>query len=228
VRLLVPLVAAASALALAGCSSSGDNRPDAGWFQVRPMIMPGQHSTHPQADPFGSLHVPATENGDTALRPTQQAALRAALRRVDCTHLPSLTGSSARVVCDAQSDVFLLGAPLYNGNDVKKAMSLPPSGGNAQWSVGLSLEPAAADRLSRWTSRYHVLSTSGAFNDVQTSAKPPCGATTRTLCSDFLAYVSHDRVVTVPVTFAEVHSVVTVLGAFNEASAERLAHQITG
>jgi preprotein translocase subunit SecD len=218
---------AAAALALAACSSSG-GKSGAEWFEVRPMIMPGQHTTSALADPFGSLHVPATETAYAALSRTQQADLRAALRSVDCAHPPTMSGTSVRVVCNDQSDAYLLGAAIFNGNDVKDATPVPADESDPQWSIDLSLDSAAADRLFKWTSRHHVEATSGVFNDVQTSSRPPCGVLNRTQCSDFLAYISHDKVVSVPVTFAPVQSVVKVLGAFNEESATRLAHDIAG
>jgi preprotein translocase subunit SecD len=192
------------------------------------MIMPGQHSTQVRANPFGSLHVPATERAYTALSRQQRAALQAALRSVDCAHPPTLSGTAAQVVCDAQSDVYLLGAAIFTGNDVKDAMATPGTNGDPQWSLQLSLNATAADRMYKWTSRYNVQSASGVYNDVQTSAKAPCGASTRTPCADFLAYVSHDKVVTVPVTFEPTQSVVKVLGDFDEASASRLARNIVG
>lgn len=222
-----PLVATVAALAVSSCTSSG-GKSGAGWFEVRPLIMPGQHATQVHTDPFGSLHVPPTETAYTALSPQQRAALQAALRGVDCAHPPTIPGRSVRVVCDDASDVFLLGAPIFTGNDVTKATPLPASDIDPQWSVLLSLGPSAADRLNRWTSRHHVEVASGEFNDVQTSSRPPCGGFARTQCSDFLAYISHDRVLTVPVTLAPVQSEVTVLGNFNESSASRLAREIAG
>lgn len=222
------LVAAAAALALSACSSSGGGRSGAGWFEVRPLIMPGQHTTQARTDPFGSLHVPATERAYAALGSKQRAALRDALRGVDCAHPPTLPGGAVRVACDASSDVLLLGAPIFTGNDVEKATPVPPTASDAQWSLDLALNSTAADKLHRWTTKYHVQSQVGAYNDVQTSAKPPCAAATSTPCSAFLAYVSHDDVVTVPVTFAPAQSFVTVFGDFNEQSASRLARKITG
>lgn len=221
------LVAAAAALALSACTSSG-GKSGAEWFEARALIMPGQHATQVRADPFRSVHVPANEQAYAALSPAQRSALKEALRGVDCAHPPAIPGSSVRVVCDADSDVFLLGSLIFNGNDVKKATPLPASDVNPQWSLSLSLNPAATGRLGRWTSQHHVASGTGTFNDVQTSSKPPCALFARTQCSDFLAYVSHDRVLTVPVTTAPTDSVITVYGPFDEASVSRLAREIAG
>ena len=223
-------VAALIALTACACTSSGGGgggeKSGHEWFQARPLIMPGQRATAVRADPFGSLHVPTTEFGYDRLRPAQQAALAAALRGVDCAHLPHLSTSADRVVCDAESDVFLLGAPLFTGNDVERAKSLAPSGGVTGWQVSLSLTSTAAGKMFRWTSRHHVLSQTGAFNDVQSSARPPCGLAMITQCSDFTAYVSQDLVVTVPVWFAPVQNTVVIAGQFSQAYAARLAHEL--
>jgi hypothetical protein len=52
--------------------------------------------------------------------------------------------------------------------------------------------------------------------------------TVATKCSDFLAYVSGNRVVSIPVTLATLDSAVTVAGNFTDESAHQLAHKITG
>ena len=109
------LILAAAALALSACTSSGSGRKTGGnWFQARPLIMPGQHATAVQADPFGSLRVPATEYGYYRLSRREQAQLADALRAVDCAHPPRLAGTVDRVVCDTDSDVLLLGAPYLH------------------------------------------------------------------------------------------------------------------
>jgi hypothetical protein len=220
------LVAAVGAMTLAGCTSSGDGgKTDGGWFQARPLIMPGQHATAARADPFGSLRVPTSEYNYYRLSPQQKAKLASALRGVDCAHPPVLPGTLDRVVCDSDSDVLLLGAPIFTGNDVTHAEPLPPSETVAGWKLSLSLIKAAADKMYRWTSRHNTGHQSGVFNDVQTSAKPPCSLDMITECSDFTAYVSGDTVVSVPVTSSAVQSLVVVDG-FNEKLATRLAHKI--
>ena len=109
------LILAAAALALSACTSSDSGRKTGGtWFQARPLIMPGQHATAVQADPFGSLRVPATEYGYYRLSRREQAQLADALRAVDCAHPPRLAGTVDRVVCDTDSDVLLLGAPYLH------------------------------------------------------------------------------------------------------------------
>ncbi len=62
----------------------------------------------------------------------------------------------------------------------------------------------------------------------QTSAKPPCGESVKTPCADFLAYISDDVVVSVPVTFDPFRTAVLLSGDFTKASATRLAHKMTG
>src|SRR5690349_16792329 len=127
------LVAAAAAFAVAACTSSGGGKTDGTWFEARPLIMPGQHATAVRADPFGSLRVPTTEYVYHRLPRRQQAQLANALRSVDCAHPPRLKGSVDRVVCDSDSDVLLLGAPIFTGNDVTHAEPLPPSDTVAGW-----------------------------------------------------------------------------------------------
>jgi hypothetical protein len=222
-RVVLPVVAAITA----ACSSSGGHTGSSS-FEVRPLIMPGLHTTHPRPNPFGSMHVPATEEAYAGLSHRQQAALKRALRAVDCAHPPTLSGTAAEVRCDKQSDAFLLGAAIVTGQDVEKASPIPPNDRIAQWSVQLTLTPTGTEKLKQWTTRHHSVAQSGEFSDVQRSAKPPCGPSLRTACSDFLAYLSDDTVVTVPVTFAPTISVVTVLGAFNQVSATRLADSVTG
>ena len=224
---VILLVMAAGVAALCACSSSGGHT-GSGSFEVRPLIMPGVHTTHPQPNPFGSLHVPASEEAYAALNRGQQAALRAALRGVDCAHLPTMSGTDVRVLCDKQSDAFLLGAAIFTGHDVTKATIIPPNDSTAQWGVQLVLTPTGNDKLNQWTTRYHSRAQSGEFNDVQRGAKVPCGPQLPTACSDFLAYITDGTVVTVPVTFAPTISVVSVSGAFNEASATRFANDIAG
>ena len=221
------LVSAASALALSACSSSGGGatKTDGSWFQARPLIMPGQPATAVRADPFGSLRVPTTEYGYYRLSRLQQAQLASALRGVDCAHPPRLPGSADRVVCDTDSDVLLLGAPIFTGNDVTRAEALPPSETVAGWRISLSLTESATNKMYRWTSRYHVLRQTGVFTDVQMSSKPPCSLAMFTQCSDFTAYLSNGVVVSVPVTFSAVRTVV-VDGDFNEKLATRLAHKL--
>jgi hypothetical protein len=225
------ILATAATLAVCACTSSSGGKKaksGAGWFEVRPLIMPGQEATQVQAHPLAALHLPADEKAYAALTEQQQAALKAGLRGVDCAHPPTVSGGSERIVCDTDSDVFLLGQAIFTGNDVTSARPLPATDSDPQWSLGLSLTPPSAAKLHRWTTRYHVLSEVGAYNDVQTSSREPCGAGARTPCSDFLAYISHQTVVTSTVSYMPTDSVITVLGAFNERSATRLAHKIAG
>jgi hypothetical protein len=233
-RLRVSWLVVALALAAAsGCTSSGGTKASVAksgldWFQARPLIMSGQRAATVRSDPFGSLRAPTNEAAYNKLSRAQQAELARALRRVDCAHPPQLPGSADRVVCDGQSDVFLLGAPLFTGNDVTRAKPFPPSASIADWRVSLALTPTAADTMGRWTSRHHVIARSGAFNDVQVSSQPPCGPTTTTPCSAFTAYVSHSVVETVPVSFAGVKSTVVIIAGLSEATAVGLAHKLTG
>lgn len=225
------LLAAVALVAVSGCTSSGGTKvpvkkSDRSWFQARALIMPGQHATTVRSDPFGSLRVPTSEDAYNTLSRAQQADLANALRGVDCAHPPRLSGSVDRVLCDTDSNVFLLGAPLFTGDDVTRARPLPPSASVADWQVSLSLTSAAAAAMHRWTSRHHVASRSGAFNDVQTSSVPPCGPNTTTHCADFTAYVNGSVVVTVPVSFAAVQDSVVIGGGFNGASASGLAHKL--
>lgn len=221
------VVAAVVAATLSACTS-GDSG-SAGSLEVRPLIMPAQHATHARANPFGSLHVPSSEAAYSRMSRTQRADLAKALHGVNCAQPPTLTGTAARVVCDHESDVYLVGAPIVTADDVKKATPAPPSLENSsQWNVELLLDSDGADKMYRWTSRHHVADPIGAFNTLQTSSRPPCGAFLRTACSDFLVYVSDDVAVTVPVTFDAVQSAVRVSGDFDEQSATRFAHKIAG
>jgi hypothetical protein len=226
-------VAAIVLLVVAGCTSSGgsdnavEKKSGAGWFQARPLILPGQHAAAARPDAFASLHVPTTEDAYNTLGRGQQAELVSALRAVDCAHPPQLSGSDDRVLCDAESDAFLLGPPLFTGNDVTRAKPSPPSASVADWQVSLSLTSDAGATMYHWTSRHHVTVQSGAFNDVQTSSKPPCGPTTTTPCSAFTAYISENVVRTVPVSFAAVGKTVVISGPFDEVFATGLAQRLT-
>jgi hypothetical protein len=225
------LVAVLAVVAASGCTSSGTtNQNSAGdSFQARPLIMPAQRATTVHADPFGALRVPTSEPAYGRLSRARRDGLANALRAVDCAHPPQLSDGPDRVVCDAGSDVFLLGAPLFTGSDVKDAKALPPSAGVAGWQILLSLTSAAGERVATWTSQHHVASQSGAFNDVQVTSEPPCGPTTSTPCSAFTAYISDGVVRTVPVTFppfAVVKNTVVINGEFDQAFAVRLAHEL--
>lgn len=223
------ILASAAALAVAACSSSGNGR-NAASLEVRPVIMPAQHATAAHTGPFGSLRVPTDEDAYSALSPTRQAALATALRGVDCAHPPTLSNSDVRVVCDAQSYAYLLGAPIFTAHDVASATPISPTvnGVTDQWRIELSLKSAGADRMWDWTSQHHTDFPDGEFTVTQTSTKPPCGKAVKTPCSDFLAYTSDDLVVTVPVTFDPFRSAVLVSGDFDKVAATRLAHKIAG
>lgn len=227
------LVAVAVVFTVAACTSSGGGKPSVektggGWFQARPLIMPAQRVTAVRPDPFASLHVPTSEDAYNKLSRAQRADLASALRGVDCAHPPHLAVTADRVVCDADSDVFLLGAALFTGNEVTRAKPLAPSASVASWQVSFMLTPDAAHKIHQWTSKHHLLVQSGAFNDVQRTAKsrPPCGPTTPTPCSYFTAYVSDSVVVTVPVWFAPVENTIEINGEFHKAFATRLAHRL--
>jgi hypothetical protein len=225
-------VVASAALAVSACTSSGGaktvDNASGDWFQARPLIMPGQHTTGTaRSDPFGSLQVPPTEDAYAKLSPAQQTDLANALHAVDCAHPPQLSDSADRVVCDADSDVYLLGAPLFTAADVANATALPPSASVADWQLSIGLRAAAAARMHQWTTGHHVVVQSGVFTDVQSSSKPPCGATMTTRCSDFTAYISANAVVTVPVSFAVTEHSVVISGVFNGTVATRLAHKLS-
>jgi hypothetical protein len=227
-RLGVGLVAAATAaLSVSACSSSHDG--SAGSLEVRAVIMPAQHAAHVRPNPFGSLHVPASEDAYRTLSRSRQSRLAEALRGVDCAHPPQLSGTAARVVCSADHWVYLVGAPIFTGDDVTSATPLAPSPDNSyQWKIQLFLDSSGADKIYAWTSRHQIESPIGEFGAEQTKRKPPCGASARTPCSDFLAYIVNGKVVAVPPTFDTFRSAVLVTGAFTEASANRLAHKIAG
>ncbi len=222
------LAVAAAALVVAACTSSGGNGEKSGhdWFQARALIMPGQRATTVHANPFGSLHVPTSEYAYYSLKPAQQADLAAALRAVDCAHPPRLAGTADRVVCDTASDVFLLGPALFTGNDIQDAKPLAPSGGVVGWQVSMSLTSAAARSMHRWTSRHHVLSEVGTYNDVQTSRQPPCSLDMKTQCADFVAFINHNVVVTIPVWSVPTTDMIMIDGVFREAFATRLAREL--
>ena len=225
------LVAAIALLGVSACTSSGGSdtvvkKTGGGWFQARPLIMPGQRTTTVRADSFASVRAPTSEDAYNRLSPAQQAELANALRGVDCAHPPKLSTSADRVVCDDQSDAFLLGASLFTGDDVTRARALPPSDAVADWQVSVSLTPAAGKKLYAWTSGHHVTARSGEFNEVQTSADPPCGPLGGTACSDFTAYISDDLVVSVPVSFAGVQNTVSIAGDFTATVATKLARRL--
>lgn len=227
------VAAAAVAVAMPACTSSGgakgsDEKSGAGWFQARPLIMPGQHATTARADPFGSLQVPTSEDAYRKLSRTQRADLANAVHGVSCAHPPHLSETAGRVACDTGADVFLLGAALFTGNDVVRATPMAPSADVEGWRVSLSLTSAAAERMYRWTSGHHVTAQSGAFNDVQTSSTPPCGPTMTTRCSDFTAYISDGVVVSIPVSFAAFGNTVVISGDFSEAFAAELVRKLAG
>lgn len=229
-RLLRGAVAAViAAVAVPACSSSGGRHTSSGSLEVRPVIMPAQRATGARADAFGSLQVPADERAYGRSSRAQQTRLASALRGVDCARPPKLTGTAARVVCSKDSYAYLLGAPIFTAHDVTHVTALPSSSvGSTDWDIRLTLTSAGAEKAYEWTSRHHVNSPIGAFNVVQTSAQPPCGAATRTPCSDFLAYVSDDVVVTVPVIFDPLKTFILVSGNFTAAAATKLARTIAG
>jgi hypothetical protein len=221
-------LAAVALLTASGCTSSGHKADGpAVSFEARPLVMPGQHVTTPRADPFGSLRPPPDETAFAKLDHAQQADLANALRAVDCVHPPHLANSRDRIACDADSDAFLVGAPLFTARDVKKADTAPPSASVPAWRILLTLTSAAAKTMYDWTFDHHVASQTGAFNDVQMSATPPCGPTMATRCSYFTAYITDNRVVTLPVSFAAVGNVVVIFGDFGKAFAVALAHKLS-
>jgi hypothetical protein len=224
---LAPVLAA---LLVAACTSSGGagsvKKSDRGWFEARPLIMPGQRAATVHPDSFASLHVPTSESAYSRLSDAQQAALANALHGVDCAHPPVLPNSPDRVVCDAVSDVFLLGAPLFTGDDVARANTIAPSPSVQGWEVSLTLTSTAANKLYLWTSRHHSQIQSGVFNEVQTSSKPPCGLTTLVPCSAFSAFLSDGRVVATQVWFAGSGYSIVVQGDFHSAFANRLARRL--
>jgi hypothetical protein len=224
------LVAVFAVFVSAACTSSGgagpDQRTGGGWFQARPLIMPGQHTTTAHSESFGSLRVPTSEASYSRLSRAQRAALTNALRSVDCARPPTIPGSADRVVCDADRDAFLLGAPLFTGNDVTKADTIAPSASVQGWEVSFSLTPTAANKLYRWTSQHHSEVQSGVFNDVQTSSKPPCGVFRLVPCAAFAAYISNGLVVTVQVWFAAAGYRLVIQGAFHKAFAVRLSQRL--
>lgn len=225
-----PVFAVVAALAVAACSSSGGGtKTKSGSLEVRPVIMPAEHATNGGANPFASLHVPATEAGYSSLSPTQRTALLNALRHVDCAHPPAFANSSVRVACGSGSYAYLLGAPLFTADNVTSAVPQAPDPNvSFQWNIQLMLDSTGADRVYRWTSEHHAGDPDGEFGAEQSTAKPPCGPGALTPCSDFLAYISNGVVVSVPPTFIPFRSAVTLSGAFNRESATKLAHKITG
>jgi hypothetical protein len=225
------VIAAAIAVAAALCTSCSDSGgSSASSFEVRPVIMPAQHVTHARANPFGSLHVPVDENAYSALSPSQQTALVQALKAVDCKHPPDLSKSDVRVVCDTYSYAYLLGARIVSGHDVEAATPVAPTvnGVTVQYRIALSLKTGGGEKMWDWTSQHHTDFPDGVYTVTQTSSKPPCGENVKTPCSDFLAYVSDDVVVTVPPTSDPFRTAVLVSGDFNKASATRLAHKMAG
>ncbi len=222
------VVAAAAAALMSACTSSGGRDHRGGAFEARPVIMPAQHATAVHTDPFGSLHVPADEAAYSRLSRSQQARLANALRGVDCAHLPKLSGTAVRVACDPDSYVYLLGAPLFNANDVKSATPIAPSDVYVQWRLALSLNSTGGEKMWDWTSQHHTEFPDGMYTVTQTSSKPPCGATVKTPCADFLAYISDDVVVTVPVISDPFRTAVLISGDFDARAAVQLAHKIAG
>ncbi len=222
------LAVVAIALVVSACTSSGGSgeKSGHGWFEARPLIMPGRHTAPGHGNPFASLRVPASEYAFYSLRPEQQAALVSALRAVDCAHPPRLAGSADKVVCDADSDAYLLGPALFTGNDVKDAQSLAPSGGVVGWQVSMSLTASATASMHRWTSRHHVISAVGEYNDIQTSRRPPCSLDMKTQCADFVAFINRNLVVTIPVWSTPTTDMIEIDGVFSEAFATRLAREL--
>ena len=191
--------------------------------------MPAQHAGTARANSFASLQLPSDETAYSRLSRGKQAALATALRGVDCAHPPVLTGTDDRVVCDEEAFVYLLGAPLFTADDVVTATPIEPSlSTSSQWKIALSLKSSAGDKVFAWTSQYHVDAPNGVYTVNQTSSRPPCGADARTPCSDFLAYLSGAKIVSVPLIAASFKTAVLVEGDFDEVSATRLARKITG
>jgi preprotein translocase subunit SecD len=221
------IAALTAALITAGCSSSSGGGKPAGLLEARPVIMPAQHVSAARTDPFGSLQVPADEDAYSRLSQTQRAALVDALRHVDCAHPPALPNGSLRVVCDSDKYAYLLGQPLFDARDVTGATPIAPGDAYAQWRVEVSLRSKGADRMWDWTSQHHTDFPHGEYTVNQRNATPPCGANVKTPCSDFLAYLSDDKVIGVPVISDPFKSAVLVAGYFTKASATRLAHRLS-
>jgi preprotein translocase subunit SecD len=192
--------------------------------------MPAQHVTAARPDPFAALHVPADEDAYSRLTPAQQTQLVNALRGVDCAHPPVLPKTDLRVVCDAYSYAYLLGPTIFTGHDVRSATPIAPTvnGVTPQWRIALSLSTSGGDRMWDWTSQHHTDFPDGVYTVTQESAKVPCGETVKTPCADFLAYVSDDLVVSVPVISDPFRTAVLLSGDFTKASATRLAHKMAG
>jgi len=222
-------VAGAALFALSACTSSGGGAAS-GALEVRAVIMPAQHVATVQPGAFAAVHVPADEDAYSRLTPAQHTQLVNALRGVDCAHPPALPKTDVRVVCDAYSYAYLVGPAIFTAHDVRSAAPIAPTrnGVTPQWRIALSLSSSGGDRMWDWTSQHHTDFPDGVYTVTQTSAKPPCGESVKTPCSDFLAYISDDVVVSVPVTFDPFRTAVLLSGDFTKASATRLAHKMTG
>jgi hypothetical protein len=188
---------------------------------------PNPFATLAQADP--SLHIPATEDAFARLSATQQSELATALAHVDCGNIPVLSATMARVVCDTDgSIVYLIGEPIFTGDDVASAEPVTPSaGGSPAWAVRIELTTSGADSWRRWTSKYHVANGDTSHGPVQTRSSPACGLSAPIPCSDFVAFVIGDEALSVPITLAVLDSVTQISGNFDKAYATALAHQLS-
>lgn len=161
---------------------------------------------------------PAT---DFEARPLAEAA-RPVTTDTDCAH-PKPATTDRRVVCDSAGKlVYVTGSAIFDANDIDTARAVPPSaGGGVQWSVAITLIPAASQRFADFTEAHNA--GGGELGD-----PTGCGAAAQP-CADYVAFIANGSAVSVPATLQPIPGPgVMISGGFTEASAKQLAVVLGG
>ena len=194
---------------------------------------PGLKNLVPNAETCPSPSQTGTCRAFSTLSAARQEAISAALRNFDCSSAVSEPDQANRyyIACDNSSGTsvaYLLGHVVVKGSQVDSATAQAPStgsgGSSAEWTVALTLKSSGGDKWNKWTSKYHTSSTN--VSAVQTSDTAPCGPSTGTPCSDFVAFTLNGEVVSAPVTNAVLDTQTSISGGFTQSSSDKLATQL--
>jgi preprotein translocase subunit SecD len=241
-RVFAPAIAAAAVVIVAlgvlyavrdSGSADGSRQPsgppNSAIFEVRPLLRPAVLLMGPRSsqDSFDGIAfpLPTTEDEYDRLTDSEKLHLDSALRGVECTNPPELPQSPDRVVCFG-GYAALLGPPIVTGADITSAEAVPPAlpGGSTEWTVLLRLTAAGADSMRSWTSVHQTREQGTPF---QTNATTPCGVAAEVACSDFLAFVVGDHVISVPVTHGTLDEAVQISDGLTETTATELASRLS-
>ena len=181
----------------------------------------------------GGFQIPGDGAGYLRLSAAQRRDLSSALAAVDCAK-PMAPHGGYRVVCGSPSPrptgeqstssaAYLLGAAVFDGDQVRNARAEAPSGptGRNTWSVALTLNSAGRARLAHYSAKYNASGNPDAANVTQCTPAA-------TACADYLAFVIDNDVVWTPVTLAPISGgVIQLTGGLDAATAKQLAAQLS-